>query len=596
MPKRRRVTHDVGSEDTKAAEFESQTAGSHVTDKVDGESCAAVPEEDEIAILEANWQRCLRSVVQSRSFPPLVLCEVRFREEVLRLRQHFASLLQRVLGEASGANPPREAFNRWLQERANRAHGGEEVDSSRLAPGLYQEILEDIPIKVPHVFPADSAGQRKRLREFLDALKAWMAKHRLKEEELPAAFKNAEKVLASELDGPADALLLTDLRRGIAPLIARIEGPQVAMLISELETSAQKVYEAVEVLRREILHADESDAEVDATSDHQGHTVIVARVEGIAVEATSVSIGAPCLERLGMLLQLTLARLRGLTQGDDAEAEIVSSARALADGVNRGRGGFWRLVFCVLCRYTTLCGPGKGEGQGLQAAVPPAALHAVARHLSVWPALSAPIECCASPLNCRATGTCPRGLFGSLCPEVDTFFGSFGSFFSDGFAPRVGLFEVNPPFEFAVMGRCSRKILQLLGAAEHACQGLAFVVFMPEWQTPWTVFAGPTAGELTSDIEARSDTANTPLSLLLESRFCRGSFVARQQQHSYVHGLSYTRGQDGDRLMRATGKSRCIVLQTSRCFSSTPPTEVFWQELKAAWRAAGSGPKRQRAE
>merc|ERR1712232_923682 len=118
---------------------------------------------------------------------------------------------------------------------------------------------------------------------------------------------------------------------------------------------------------------------------------------------------------------------------------MVGTAQRICRGSDSTHGGFWRLVFCLLCRYDALCGPGKDEGQGLHAAVPPAVLATIAEHLTIYshlgeesrrlpPAL--PTECYASPLNCRAhlVGALAPGLFGSVCADVDILFGSLGSF------------------------------------------------------------------------------------------------------------------------------------------------------------------------
>ena len=56
---------------------------------------------------------------------------------------------------------------------------------------------------------------------------------------------------------------------------------------------------------------------------------------------------------------------------------------------------------------------------------------------------------------------------------------SLGSFF--GFTPREGCFEVNPPFEEALVKRCAEHVGTLLDAAESADRPLSFAVVTPHW-------------------------------------------------------------------------------------------------------------------
>lgn len=556
MPKRRRQPENQGLERTAACD-------------------AISTDSDEIAALERLWRRCLVSVVEDpAAFPPLVLCELRLRRELLGLRDFYATLLRGMLGKS--VLPPRESFNRWLLERENRKTiGSTTASGSHVAPGLYQEILEDLPAKVPHVFPTDTAGQEARRRGYAQAVSAWAA-YRCPGDHV---LRDACAVAAEEPQGghmQSDAERFAILRATVAPAVLRVDGPVVESLILKLEAAADEAFAAVRSLRRDVVTSGMPDASVEVAADANGHTVLTSR-DG-DVSDCSLTIGAPCLERLTTLFQLARARLQSSGgDGDRGWEEAALQAGQLLSNDLPGRGGFWRLVFYVLCRCDAFCGPGKAEGQGLQAAVPPAVLRAIASHLSVLPLVSAPVECCASPLNCRATGAYARGLFGSLCPDIDVWFGSLGSFLGDNFSPTAGLFEVNPPFDLTVMGRCSDKLLRLLEAAEVIGESLAFAVFLPEWQTPWTLFGKE---------QPTGEAPNTPLLTLLHSRFACGSLVVRQQQHSYVHGLNHERGEcEGERLMRAISKSRCIVLQTSAHRSRRgSPSEVFWQELRCGWR------------
>eukprot|EP00927_Polykrikos_kofoidii_P077659 TRINITY_DN74580_c0_g1_i1.p1 TRINITY_DN74580_c0_g1~~TRINITY_DN74580_c0_g1_i1.p1 ORF type:complete len:790 (+),score=163.96 TRINITY_DN74580_c0_g1_i1:145-2514(+) len=682
-----------------------------------------------VAALEAVWQRALIAIVSSPDvFPPFVRCEVQLRRELLKLREFYAELLREAFGR--DFSPPRESFNRWLLELVNRGDSrsfgvaAADVATSRRSSlqrgssscvdddgectvlgrgsrlnleqaslsssGLFREILEDVPMKVSHVFPSDIAGQLERLRKFADAAATWASERCPDDRDLRDAC--VEVIASSDLsasgfgtsEGPRDgakqqqqqlavaaaaaATKLAELRRCVALAVMRTDGPRVAAIVRRLEVAAHAAFDAVLAARHKLLASGVADASVDVHIDDRGCTTLVASddigdIAGASDDVRAscvVSIGTPCIEQLSQLLQLSLARLRfgGSSRSSSDGADDCSVGDGFcttAEAVRRfigendvGRGGFWRLVFCVLCRLAAFCGPGKGEGQGLHAAVPPGVLRCVAQHLGLT-VQAAPTECCASPLNCRAVAARPPGLFGSLFLDLDVFFGSCGSFLGDNFNVRSGLFEVNPPFDLSVMHHCVAKILRLLHEAEEADESLAFAVFLPEWQTPWLLYkegliedealppapprenyhhsgncggaggdSGSTAlGESvavtmgtsvsrsvsTDDGCARGrDGAATarsltntvikgsfsPLAALLDSSFCRGSLMVRQQQHSYVHGLNYLRSKSGSRLMRAIGKSRCVVLQTSCRFQQTPPTESMWRDLRQAWRRASN--------
>jgi|TARA_B100000524_G_scaffold341625_1_gene235884 phosphorylated CTD-interacting factor 1 len=82
-------------------------------------------------------------------------------------------------------------------------------------------------------------------------------------------------------------------------------------------------------------------------------------------------------------------------------------------------------------------------------------------------------ECFASPLN----ATLPD--YFSAFPDVDSFFGSRGSFF--GANPIEGSFEVNPPYVPEVLLAAVHHAKRLLATAEAAARALSFVFVVPTW-------------------------------------------------------------------------------------------------------------------
>jgi len=86
-------------------------------------------------------------------------------------------------------------------------------------------------------------------------------------------------------------------------------------------------------------------------------------------------------------------------------------------------------IFVMVLRYETL----TEVKSAYQAALPKRMLQTLQDCFGVR------CECFASPLNRYCDVFC------SLFPDTDYFFGSRGSFFD--FRPKMGSFEVNPPFD-----------------------------------------------------------------------------------------------------------------------------------------------------
>jgi len=124
---------------------------------------------------------------------------------------------------------------------------------------------------------------------------------------------------------------------------------------------------------------------------------------------------------------------------------------------------FQQSLYCCLARYEAL------KGAGYQCAVPGIAFDAAARC-----GLGTTIECFASPLNCRYERFC------SAFPDIESRFGSLGSFFDDNaFNPWEGSFEANPPFVPETMIAMGAKLEHLLGDKRRG--PLSFLVVVPAW-------------------------------------------------------------------------------------------------------------------
>jgi hypothetical protein len=119
---------------------------------------------------------------------------------------------------------------------------------------------------------------------------------------------------------------------------------------------------------------------------------------------------------------------------------------------------FHQDLFCLLCRYNSLQGP------GFQAACPEQVFVVLRSQFQVSH------ECFASPLNCFFDSYC------SAFMDVDEAFGSSGSFWD--FQPTTGgSFHANPPFVHAIMVRMVAKLESLLSQDIP----LSFVIIVPVW-------------------------------------------------------------------------------------------------------------------
>lgn len=124
---------------------------------------------------------------------------------------------------------------------------------------------------------------------------------------------------------------------------------------------------------------------------------------------------------------------------------------------------FQKSLYCCLARYEGL------KGAGYQCAVPGIAFDAATKM-----GLGTTIECFASPLNCRYERFC------SAFPDIETRFGSLGSFFDDeAFDPWEGSFEANPPFVPEIMIAMGTKLERLL--SDKSRGPLSFLVVVPNW-------------------------------------------------------------------------------------------------------------------
>jgi len=575
--KRRRILVDGGQPTHDPKEGEGAKLGRTA-------GCSAIG-ADKACELQRLWLHVLGGVVSSDQFPPRPTLEIARRRDVLRLRRLYMERV-RELGTATEA--PRESFNRWLIERANNATTSSGVDpilgvcGKGCSEGLRREVLASLPVLLPRTAASDSAGWHRNLRRYALEAQALLKCGSAGEKFALAACSEALSMgaLASEGETPkaggGDGASVVSgarerlerLRHLCAPALDRLLGGAVARLCEELDLAAD---ECAAGHRRRLANGGEIPVQdgneeliVTASLDiRRGVYLLTARAaaadagdmltppradEGVGSDGDEYRIGdgcdidnledevfvvsVGCLDRLAKAFRCSARVATEVAKTPDAPATAVAAAEFFA-----APGSLWSLVFCMLCRYDALCGPGPKEGGGLQAALPPEVFDALALDAGGGSC----VECFASPLTCRQAGWRYCSLFGDL----DVFVGSLGSFFGSSLLPEFigGVFQINPPFSPGVVERLTDKLLAALSRAEAIGTSLQFTVFLP---------GVPTAAASSSGVRSAIDR-------LMESPFTCASTKVRHQR--FVFGLSFRTDHVWPPFLV---RSRCVLLRTTR--------------------------------
>lgn len=217
-------------------------------------------------------------------------------------------------------------------------------------------------------------------------------------------------------------------------------------------------------------------------------------------------------------------------------------------------GEFTVMIFCLLCRYYSVCGCRK-QGKGLHSAAPGELMQVLKQRMGVE------CELFASPLNVCLNTYC------SLFPDIDKFFGSKGSFFDPNFTIKEGSYEANPPFEEIIMKRVVFRIEQWLDASGEgrsqmdAQSPLSFCLLVPYWP------AGP----------------SQYLSALLHSKYARFFTVLPEKQHYFLSGFQHF-CPTAEVTKAAVCKTLFAVLQNEAGARKWPITPEIVEQIKATWK------------
>jgi len=188
-------------------------------------------------------------------------------------------------------------------------------------------------------------------------------------------------------------------------------------------------------------------------------------------------------------------------------------------------------IFVMVLRYETL----TEVKSAYQAALPKSMLQTLQDCFGVR------CECFASPLNRYCDVFC------SLFLDTDHFFGSRGSFFD--FRPKMGSFEVNPPFDQMSVVYTFKHIFDLLKEAEQQQQPLSFVMCCPQMDF------NENFKEVKEDLK----------------KYTVRHEVARRGCHSYLMGLQHRQTGDSQKWV-PTKDSNLYWLQNREATMMWPAT------------------------
>ena len=197
-------------------------------------------------------------------------------------------------------------------------------------------------------------------------------------------------------------------------------------------------------------------------------------------------------------------------------------------------------VYSLLTRYRAL------EGKGWQAGTPNAVQACLQQSFGVFG------EAFASPLNCY------HPLYFSAFPDIDTKFGSCGSFFDfiegEASSAACGSYAANPPFCQYTMLRAIEGIKGCLDRAKERAKAeppLSFIVIVPAWGKDREEDLFPQNYEIEGEKEGEGDDrifseilSNEPgadlhYHALTKHPYLTGQVILPAQEHCYVDGFQH---------------------------------------------------------
>ena len=436
-----------------------------------------------------------QSEIRSSGRPPVLPvpnCKQEFEryQQIIQLRNKFDMLVK----ERLDIFPPKECFNRWLFDQLAIPRKEEEkINMGELEPllrnpdiakdskVLHQQLLENLPssTEIPWGKRDREDIRREKYIEYtgksLYWVTKWLAELQEEKEKLAAETKDTETPENERLKG-IDAEIqelnvcskqLKDIREDLKDYRGELRA-LFGTVKQILQTKAiqEKFCSIIDKVVEDIV--EETNQSITKI---RGKTQFVLEENKVVVETDIPGDFVEIFydENKLRISKLHYHKLRILfsihnifpTLDDEAKAQFEGSFEMTPEQKEQ----FHRALYVLARRYATFFG--ENEGAAFHAAAPESNFDVMRNEFSVVQ------ELFASPFNCHFAKFC------SAFPDIDCWFGSYGSFFD--FYPESGSFEVGPPYTVEVMDQMAERLMSILGASTKP---LSFIVFVPEWRRP----------------------------------------------------------------------------------------------------------------
>jgi len=491
---------------------------------------------------EALWDFALHNTELLTAWPctkpsdPSPALELRRATLVNEIRAKYAAACIQTMGLEK---PPVDSLDRWLLEQlAQPRKSG--MDPLLVSPRIgecSQVLLRELKAEVPLRCPTRAFGHVafEKLQSYHQSAVKWLDR---------LSMSSSVVELQSHVEKLGEWI---SENQSLARKRTHAEKCQFHKKLHELSGESglsRRFGDAVEPLALQVIQQISTEAEQVAmqlgepTELEELHVDIQ---EDAGKDSASICYSNDCIT----ISSLHLAKLCALYE--------VHNPRG-PRGKNEWENIFRKRLYVMLRRYVTFIGLDptvQGQkGGNMHAALPELAFGWMKRELGVF------FEAFASPLNCYF----PH--FFSAFPDVDSPFGSRGSFFDADFVVE-GSYEVGPPYTEEVLDLMAQHLLRLL--QQCGDKPLSFIIFAPDWEgcSAFIKLESP-------DFQAfRRPLQGSPY------------ILAKGREHHYISGVQFfsDKGSTTDRYYVVPHGTRIYVLQNDGGAKKWPFTDSHRQAL-----------------
>lgn len=484
----------------------------------------------------------LRDVIcqQSLEIPDAELEYQRF-ESMQKLRDCHRALIENKLS----LSVPKMSFNRWHMERKvlEAKYFDKPYDPiipslhsamDPYSPSLFQEIIEDIPLKV-NMFPKDIQGAKKSLSLYLEACESLSINDKLDDplsedqlEKITTEIKSYKNWLEKvDYHSSANEIIqkLVDAKKAIGTILQDKMKNVVAEVCSNLAKYSDRLFHDIQK-QKKVMTIEKMGLFTENVIFDKKRNVVHLSIRNLNTLGLSshFSLNEDCYQKLQNFFR---KRIRSI-KCEDFDKEIIINY----------------MIFCLVIRYQALFGETAKpfEGAGLQGALPESVFEILHNKLGVQ------MECFASPLNAYFPEYC------SAFQDIDFWFGSVGNFFN--FYPTSGSFEANPPFIEELMIKMVEHMEYLLKMSNEP---LSFTVIVPNWS------------DATSFVSMQ------------KSEYLRAELLLEPKKHCYRNGFQHKVKKE-NLIYNAIHATHIFFLQNESGYKKWTPTTDVLKEIKDAFK------------